>query len=246
MITCCLEAEIPSAGEVELEGDAYHHLFRARRVAVGDRLRLVDGRGDARWARVAEVNRRHARLRLAEAAPRNEPLYRLELLVAALRPERASWLVEKATELGAAAVRFVSAERSPRSYGQRRIERFRRVARAALEQCHRAHLPEVSGVHAWAEVPELIAGVADRWLLDPGAERRWMRARSAAGIVAIGPEGGWSESEATSLAALGCRASGLGPRLLRAETAALAAAVLVMGGAPEPPSPRPPAVPEEG
>ncbi len=67
----------------EVEGDAYRHLFRARRLAVGAQLRLVDGCGRARWAEVGQVERRRAILELGAEAPANEPGYRLHLLVAA-------------------------------------------------------------------------------------------------------------------------------------------------------------------
>ncbi len=114
-----------------VEGDTYRHLFRARRVGVGERLRVVDGEGRARWGEVIQVGRNAALVELAEPAAPNEPRLRLEVLVATLRPERASWLVEKATEIGAGAVRFLNTERGPRSFGAGTAERLRRVAIAA-------------------------------------------------------------------------------------------------------------------
>ena len=68
---------------------------------------------------------------------------------AALRPERAAWLVEKATELGATAIHFFRSEHTPRNYGEGNLERWRRMAVAAVEQCHRATCPEISGVESW-------------------------------------------------------------------------------------------------
>ncbi|MBV8199440.1 MAG: RsmE family RNA methyltransferase, partial [Acidobacteria bacterium] len=150
-----------------VEGDAYRHLFRARRVGAGERLRVVDGEGRARWGEVIRVGRSAALVELAEPAAPNEPRLHLELLVATLRPERASWLVEKATEIGAGAVRFLNTERGPRSFGAGTAERLRRVAAAAVEQCHRARCPEVTGPHPFAEVAALAAGARRRWLLDP-------------------------------------------------------------------------------
>ncbi len=226
-----------------VEGDAYRHLFRARRVAAGERLRVVDGEGRARWGEVIRVGRSAALVELAEPADPNEPRLHLELLVATLRPERASWLVEKATEIGAGAVRFLNTERGPRSFGAGTAERLRRVAAAAVEQCHRSRCPEVTGPHPFAEVEALAAGAARRWLLDPGAQARSFTRREAAASpppppaappaaptesLLVGPEGGWSPDELESLAAGGWQRVALGPRVLRIETAVLAGAALLL------------------
>lgn len=220
--------------EHEVEGDAYRHLFRARRLAVGERLRVVDGAGAARWAEVAAVDRRRGRLRLLGPAPAGEPSYRLELLVATPKKDRASWLVEKATELGATAVRWLGSARSPRTLATGTRERLVRVAAAAVEQCGRSRVPAVTGVHGWDELPDLLEGLEDRWFLhtEPdaaggeGAEP-WRR-RGASGAVLIGPEGGWAPEEVRELQELGCRPVWLGARTLRVETAAVAAAAAVL------------------
>ncbi len=221
------------AGDVaRVEGDAYRHLFRARRLAVGDRVRAVDGAGRARWAEVESVDRRSGVLRLGGEAPANEPAYRLELLVATPKKERASWLVEKATEVGVSAVRFVGSERSPRDWGAGTRGRLLRMAAAAVEQCGRSRLPEVTGVHEWAEVPGLLDGLSDRWVLHTvdatGAGPTFPPPESSAGAVLIGPEGGWTDAEAGELLALGCRPVHLGERVLRVETAATVASALVL------------------
>ncbi|MFP3941067.1 MAG: RsmE family RNA methyltransferase [Thermoanaerobaculia bacterium] len=243
--------------EHRVEGAAYRHLFRARRLAVGERLRVVDGAGGARWAEVAAVDRRRGRLRILDPAPSNEPSYRLELLVATPKKDRASWLVEKATEVGAAAVRWLRSERSPRTLAAGTRERLLRVAAAAVEQCGRSRVPEVTGVHGWNELPGLLEGLEDRWFLHteagegaPGehAQRSiaetvdqatgrapsptataggWSR-RGASGAILIGPEGGWTFEEARELQRLDCRPVWLGERILRVETAAVVAAAAVL------------------
>lgn len=233
MPTLVLDPELFEGTRAPVTGDAYRHLFRARRLAVGSRLRVVDGAGRARWAEVLAVDRREGTLRLLEPAPSREPAYRLELLVATPKKDRASRLVEKATELGVAAVRWVGSERSPRDLGAGSLDRFRRMAVAAVEQCGRARVPEVTGVHPWGEVPELLRGLEDRWLLhtEPAEEeddRSPWEVRGDAGAVLIGPEGGWSEGEAAELRELGCRPVSLGERVLRVETAALVAAARVL------------------
>ncbi|HEX5760252.1 MAG TPA: RsmE family RNA methyltransferase [Thermoanaerobaculia bacterium] len=224
MTTLLVPPDLFDGAEVRVEGDPYRHLFRARRLAAGERLRVVDGRGRARWAEVARVERSGAALALGEPAPANEPAFRLELLVAVFRPERAAWLVEKATEVGVGAVRFLHTERAPRTFGAGTLERLRRVAAAAVEQCGRSRLPEVSGVHDWGELARLADPLPDRRLLDPAAAVEWRGPAGAAGALLVGPEGGWTEAEVAAARVLGFAATGLGPRTLRAETAAVVAA----------------------
>ena len=122
---------------VEVEGADYRHLFRARRLEVGDRVRLVDGRGGARWSIVAGVTAERARLHIEGPAPTFEPVRRLTLLASVVRAERAVWLVEKATELGVRELQWFVSERTSRSFPERALVRQQRVAKSALEQSGR-------------------------------------------------------------------------------------------------------------
>jgi 16S rRNA (uracil1498-N3)-methyltransferase len=218
-------AELDRA-ELVVEGEAYHHLFHAARAAVGDPLRLVDGLGRAREGEVTRVDRRRAVVRLGAEAPALEPRLRLELLVAPPRPSRASWLVEKGTELGVSAFRFLECERSARPLDRQALDRLRRVARAAVEQCGRSRLPEVTGGHRLE--PALAPGGHDVvFVLDPGAPVAL--GEQAAGftgsaLVVVGPEGGFTPGELELAARLGATPMRLVESVLRLETAALAAA----------------------
>lgn len=226
MIT--LVTEELDSGEVTVEGEAYRHLFRARRVPVGAAVRVVDGRGHARWGEVARVDRSSARVSLGDPAPTHEPSFRLDLLVPTFRPERASWLVEKATEFGVSAIRFLNTARAPRTFGEGTIERMRRVAVSAVEQCHRSLVPEITGPHPWEEIRRFPAGAEGRWFLDPqGAPDAW-GPRGESGALLVGPEGGWSPEERAEVLAAGWRPVGLGPRILRIESAALAGVAMLL------------------
>ncbi|MFL6203443.1 MAG: RsmE family RNA methyltransferase [Thermoanaerobaculia bacterium] len=228
MITLVAEA---LEDDVIVEGEAYRHLFRARRVPVGAAVRVVDGRGHARWGEVARVDRSSARIALGDPAPTHEPAFRLDLLVPTFRPERASWLVEKATEFGVSAIRFLNTARAPRTFGDGTIERMRRVAVAAVEQCHRSLVPGITGPHDWTEIGSLTAKTEGRWFLDPqGAPDAWGRigGRGDSGALLVGPEGGWTPEERAEVLAAGWRPVGLGPRILRIESAALAGAAMLL------------------
>jgi 16S rRNA (uracil1498-N3)-methyltransferase len=220
-----------AGGELRVEGEPYKHLFRARRLAVGDRLRVVDGQGHARWAEVARIDRSSASLALGGEAPANELAVRLDLLVPTFRPERASWMVEKVTELGVRSIHFLHTERAPRHFGEGTLDRLRRVAAAALEQCHGAQLPEITGPHEWRDLARLAECAEARWVLDTetesGASAGSLGAVATSALL-IGPEGGWSPRERDELRAAGWRAMGLGARVLRTETAAVVGSAAVL------------------
>lgn len=231
MITLLTEHQDLTSETLLIEDGDYRHLIRARRLDVGASLRVVDGRGNARWGTLSRIERRHAEVTLGETAPSHEPDRRVDLLVAPLRPERAAWLVEKATEIGVGSLRFVSTARTPRQLGEGRLARLQRVARAAVEQCHRSRLPELTGVHPWSSLPELLRDHEERVFLDPRATTRWPlpgadSARSVA--VLIGPEGGFAPEEIRHLEQLGCQGRELGPRILRIETAAMVALAQIL------------------
>jgi 16S rRNA (uracil1498-N3)-methyltransferase len=215
---------------IELSEEDFHHLFRVRRLRTGDRLRVVDGCGRARLASVKRVERHSAVLSLGEVVPDNEPRRRVDLLVAAPRPQRASWLVEKATEIGVSAIRFVTTDRGPRSYGPSTLARFRRVARSAVEQSGRATLPEITAGHSWSEIEQLLAALDRAWVLDPRRRGEMLELNDSWRKVGflVGPEGGWEDSELEYLEKCGCIGVALGERVLRVETAAIVAAAAVL------------------
>lgn len=231
MITLLVTPEEFDREEIQVEGERYRHLFRARRVAAGERLRLTDGAGRARWAEVTSVDRSAGTVAAAEPAPTNEPPLYLELFCATPKPEPAAWLVEKATEVGASAIRFVQSERAPRELTSSAVARLSRVAAAAVEQCHRARTPEVTGAHSWSELPGLLGGSELRYVLDPrgplGIPLDGSPSRVA---LAVGPEGGWSADELAALERAGCQPLRLGARVLRIETAAVVGAALLLAG----------------
>lgn len=230
MITLLVRPAELDALELEVAGDRFRHLFRARRLAPGERLRVVDGAGRARRGDVVALERGRAVIRLAAAESVPGPARPVELLVAPPRPPRATWLVEKATELGVTAVRFLGSERAPRSFGRATLGRLRRVAAAALEQSQQARLPELSGVHEWRELEAILAPSAERRRLERGAAGWSLVAGAGRLAVVVGPEGGWTAAEVAALDELGCQATALGPSVLRVETAAVVAAGLALAG----------------
>ena len=224
--------------EIQLGGDAYHHLFRVKRVRVGESVRVVDGAGRARGGVVARVDRAHGVIALGAAQPSLEPALRLDLLVAPPKLERAAWMVEKATEIGVAAIRFVATDRAAR--GERELNpsqlaRLHRVAVAAVEQCGRSVVPEVTGVHDLAGTLDQKRGEETTTIVldgegEPDARLVLADAPGARLALLVGPEGGWSPEETALFVSSSLRRWSLGERALRVETAAVVAAGAVFAG----------------
>lgn len=188
--TLVVPPEALAAATWRIEGEAHHHLFRVKRLTVGAPLRLTDGAGRARFAEVLTISKRDALARLGEGAPGNESALAVELFVAPPKPERAAWLVEKATEVGVAAVRFLPAERGARDLGEAQLARLRRVATAAVEQSGRAVVPAIgASVPLPAVIEELSAAGAAIRALDAGGSPVELVAGAAAVAVLVGPEG---------------------------------------------------------
>ena len=167
----------------------------------------------------------------------------LTLLLSIFKFDRMEWAIEKLTELGAARLAPVIARRTDARLAQaagKRVERWRKIAREAAEQSRRAVAPEVA---APAKLREALGGLEGlRIFLDESEERVTLKqalgghASGQPAALALGPEGGWTEDEVKLLAERGWKAASLGHRILRAETAAIAAAAVVAAELEEPAS----------
>jgi len=217
--------------EVELPIQAGEHLARVLRLDRGHPLRLFDGSGDEYDAELASLAKRSVTARVLESAAaedRESPL-RITLAQGIARGEKMDWILQKSTELGVA--RFVpivtdrtevklDAERA-----ERRVAHWEAVVASACEQCGRTRLPEVAEplkLADWAASLDDSAGL--RLALDPHgdlAPRDLPPCERA--TLAVGPEGGLSDHDLATLRQAGFRGLKLGPRILRTETAGLAA-----------------------
>jgi len=227
---------LPRVGEVALPAAAAHHALKVLRLGDGDEVALFDGSGGELRARLAVRGRAAFAVdgRWLETT-RESPLS-VVLVQALVAADKMDWAIQKAVELGAAGIVPVRAARSQmRLAGERadkKLEHWRQVVIAACEQCGRNRLPFVEPLRdlaAYLGEPQ----TATRLILAPGGERLAEIAPSGMPIhVLVGPEGGWSEDELSLCRRAGCRALGLGPRILRTETAGLAAiaALQALGG----------------
>jgi 16S rRNA (uracil1498-N3)-methyltransferase len=235
-LTRCFVPPPLCAGEARLLPEQVsNHVARVLRARAGDALTLFDGRGGEFPATIERIDRHGVRVQVgAHQAIERESALRVTLLQALARSERMDLIVQKATELGVAAIVAWGGERSLlRLQGAaltRRREHWQSVAISACEQCGRNRVPAMSIEPDLAAVCAQSDSAGLRLLLSPHGQRALlsdprlsMLPPDAAIALAVGPEGGFGDGELALAGQHGFEFCGLGPRVLRTETAALAA-----------------------
>ena len=214
-----------SLGPVELEGPEAHHLAAVCRVRPGDPVCLFNGDGREYPARVVEVGRRRVTLEVtAVESPAREVGYRLEAAAPLPKGDRAQFLLEKLTELGATTFTPLQTANSVVHPRDAKLDKLQRHVIEASKQCGRNVLLEVRPLTDWKTFCESPGLPAARLLAHPSAECGMRHAECGDVVFAVGPEGGFTDEEVARAVAAGWRPVGLGPRILRVETAALALA----------------------
>lgn len=225
-LRCFVDLPLREPGQAfDLPPGAARHV-QVLRAQPGTRLALFDGREDAEWeAEVTAMGRSQVGVRLlSRRAVQAELAHAVLLAVVMPANDRMDFLVEKATELGATAIQPLMSERSVLRLAGERADKKRAhwqgVAQAAAEQCGRVRVPRIHPVQALsaflnARPPGLC------WVASPGAARAALPAAGALTLLS-GPEGGLAEAEQRAAEAAGFAPIGLGPRVLRADTAPLA------------------------
>lgn len=214
------------------------HMARVLRAQPGMEADVVAG-GHVFHAEVVAVSPGEVRFNLV-AEVEADPALPVTLVMAVYKFDRMEWAIEKATELGVAALVPVIAQRTEKHLAQaaeKRAERWRRIAHEAAQQSRRSDVPLIeqpsalaSRVRAASSSTRIVLAEQERTIT---LRRVIEEAVEAAGEempaleIAIGPEGGWAPSEEALFDANGWRAATLGPRILRAETAAIAALAVV-------------------
>jgi 16S rRNA (uracil1498-N3)-methyltransferase len=221
-------------GEAELQGAEAEHLVRVLRAEAGQIYEISDNRR-LYLAEVAMARKALVSFKVLERLPEPEPSVEIVLMAALIKFDRFEWMVEKATELGAAVIQPFEAVRTERGLMQAAVKRHARWEKIALEasqQSRRMRLPELSPAVRFAEAVGLEANV--KLLLDESMDAPPILVslpteKQANDRVALmlGPEGGWTEEERTRAAASGWKACSLGHYTLRAETAAAAALAVI-------------------
>ncbi len=207
------------------------HLARVLRARVGQEFDIAAG-NVVRRGRVLSVNEERVEFELGETVFAADAAS-VTLLLAIFKFDRMEWAIEKATELGVARIVPVIARRTETHLAraaEKRVERWRRIAREAAEQSRRIASPEIQ---APVKFKDAVAFAAERRIVLAESEQQLsLKEALAAGpgslALAVGPEGGWTDQELEAFAAAGWTPATLGDFILRAETAAIAALAVVM------------------
>ena len=219
-----LETHLAAGLEIEAEPGQAHHLGAVLRRGAGDAVAVFNAR-DGEWAgRITALRKDRCRIALEAQSRAPAPEPDLRLMVAALKRDAMEWLVEKATELGVAAIHPVLTRRSVADRVNQ--ARLAAIARGAAEQCERLSLPVIhaaiplhAALSAWDGTPIFMA--AERSGADPLPNA--LAGQRLPLALLIGPEGGFDRAELDAARSYPfVKTIGLGPRILRAETAAVA------------------------
>ena len=212
-----------AAGLITLRGAEAHHLGTVCRVRRDDPVCLFNGDGHEYPGRVIDVSRKDVTIEITGvSSPQRERPFVLHVAAPLPKGDRAQFLVEKLTELGVTRYSVLSTARSVVSPCEAKIEKLQRYVIEASKQCGRNVLMAIDAPRPWEEFLRDEALPPLRWLAHPGGTERIDGGGDA--VVAVGPEGGFTDDEVARAIAAGWRTVGLGPRILRVETAALALA----------------------
>lgn len=222
----------------ELKGEEARHVLKSRRMRSGEHFLIQDQNGQ-RFDAVLKSSSRDSLSFVPEnsvAVPQASAL-RLEILQALPKEKALDWILQKTTELGVSQLDFFCGNHSPNSFHfsqqKRQLIRWQRIALEASKQCGRQHPPEIFCHESLEAALEILPECANSWILSPDCEESvcWKNLDTAQQQrfqrVLIGPEGGLHPDEFKLALRSGMRPVELGPRILRAETAAVSAASIL-------------------
>lgn len=212
-----------------LGGDTAHHLGHVLRAKAGQLYELSDG-SSVRLARIENVTRDHIEFSLGEELPSNQPLLDVTLLLSVVKFDAFEWAIEKATELGVTRIVPLASARSEKALlgaAPKRATRWSKILLESSQQSRRVRLPTLAALNRPSAAFIQYLGVTKVMLSErPEAPllRKVLRDGSAgSAVLAIGPEGGWTDDEFESARGAGFHEGSLGKLILRTETAVVAA-----------------------
>jgi len=225
-------ADEVSGNQAALTGEHANHLVRVLRARVGQEFDIATG-AVVRHGRIVTIQESRVEFELGEEVPAAQ-VPNVTLLLAIFKFDRMEWAIEKCTELGVSRIVPVIARRTDAHLAAaavKRAERWNRIAIQAAEQSRRAAPPEIAAPLKLKDAATMTAGL--RIVLAESEQETLLRdvlspPPSGEILLAIGPEGGWAEDELQLFQKSGWTSASLGPTILRAETAAIAATAITI------------------
>ena len=226
-----VRSPVSEGARVELDAGQANYLGNVMRLGVGAELLVFDGQSGEWAARIAAAAKRRMTLAVERRTREPEAIPDVWLAFAPVKRAQTDWLVEKATELGAARLLPVMTQRTVAE--RVRLDRLEAIAIEAAEQCGRTRLPEIAEPMPLKQLLESRGASRRLYFADEeGGDHAASAFAAGPALILIGPEGGFTDDERTLIrAAANAVPISLGPRILRAETAALAALAAWMSAA---------------
>lgn len=234
--------------QITITGEDVHHISKVMRFQPGDQVICSDGLGQDVIAIIQSIDKAQVNLEItAKMETNREPKVSVWLAQSIPKADKMDWILQKGTEIGASRFLPFSSERTivqlDGKKESKRLERWQKIVKEAAEQAHRSVLPEVAGILTWkqllAVVPDVdiallayeaeegkaMGDIMEQWKRDKGDSfiRESSNRQPIRILVAIGPEGGFSEKEVAAAVSAGFVSVGLGKRILRTETAGMVA-----------------------
>lgn len=208
-----------------VSGDEFHHSVRVVRLRAGEEVELFDAAGHAARGTVEAIERDRAVIAAGAPLPSRESPLALHLAMAVIQLEKFELVLQKATELGVHSFLPLITDRIElrRERFAGKMERWERIVFEAVKQCGRARVPRIEEPAAFRDI---VARPGTKIFFDADQERHAIPALQEATLF-IGPEGGWSDDELDLARERQCLFERLGPRRLRAETAAIVATSVI-------------------
>ncbi|UKS30366.1 16S rRNA (uracil(1498)-N(3))-methyltransferase [Paenibacillus sp. HWE-109] len=223
---------------VTIEGDDAHHLARVMRAEIGDKVICSNGVDREVLVRIAELDKGRVTAEIVEELTMDaEAAVQVWIAQSLPKGDKMEVIIQKGTEIGAARFLPFLSDRTIVQYDAKkeakRSERWQKIAKEAAEQAHRNRVPQVESVHSWKQLLQRAKEADVAWIcyekedgqqLRPAIQQALAQGKLGAGqqvVIAVGPEGGFTEQEIVQAEEAGFQSVSLGSRILRTETAAM-------------------------
>jgi len=219
-------------GRALISGADAKHIFSVLRLKASDWLVLSDGKGTSYRGEIVSISKKEVKILVTAIKQATPPVNRIRLCQALVKHDKFEWIIQKAVELGCQDIIPFTSERTVPTYRSEKLERWQKIAREAAKQCGTSFIPKISSSVSFKELIEnIVKDKSEALLFFEGEEKsplsKIVICEQGPLNLIIGPEGGFAKEEIATAKKAGIKMAGLGPLILRVETAAIAGISLV-------------------